>query len=858
MKLPKIYEPNQYESDIYALWEKSEAFKPTGKGEPYSIVVPPPNANGNLHIGHALTLAIEDIAVRYHHLKGDDALLVPGADHAGFESQVVYEKKLSKEGKSRFDFSREELYKQIWDFVALNRSNYESQFRKLGASVDWGHYTFTLDDKVVAQAYKTFKKMWDEGLVYRGERLVNFCTFHGTAFADIEVVHKEEQSALWQLRYPLTAGEGEIVVATTRPETMFGDVAVAVHPDDERYKDLIGKTVKLPLTEREIPVIADDFVDPQFGTGAVKITPAHDQNDYDAGQRHDLPKVTVIDHEGKLNAEVPDRYRGLAVDEARKQVVADLEEQGFLVATEEYSHNVGHCYKCDTVIQPLLRDQWFIDMQPLAKPAIEALEAGKIDFYPAAKRDQLANYLKNLRDWNISRQIAWGIPIPAFQNVDDSDDWIYDERVGQEIIEIDGKTYRRDPDVFDTWFSSSSWPYATLNYPDGEDFKKYYPLSVMETGGEILYPWVSRMLMLGLYVTGEIPFKAVYIHGYVMAEDGSKMSKSVGNVVDPIPVIEQYGSDALRMGIVAGRVPAVNRGYDTRKVEDARNFCNKLWNIARYIEDLVGDSETSELDGVQLQSSADHWMMSKIQHTSQTMSDHLEAYRFADAYETLYHFVWDDFADWYIEASKAAPNKGVLASALQSILQLAHPFAPFVTETIWQTLAWQPDSLLANSNWPQVTAGDEQQSQEFEAVQAVVSEVRYLSRVFDVKKPTLYYKNSGDSEKFYEQNGELVTKLGRLESVVAAPADANGVHLTQSSYGGWLDIDPEKRQNYIKELDVKLTGQEKLITQLEGRLANKSYVDNAPQALVEETRQQLEVAQAGANSIRTEQERFSV
>ncbi len=853
MKLPKVYEPQQYEKDIYALWEKSGAFKPSGKGAPYSIVIPPPNANGNLHIGHALTLGLEDVAARYHRLKGDNTLLLPGADHAGFETQVVYEKQLAKEGKSRFDFSREELYEQIWDFVAQNRTNFEDQLRRLGASVDWDHYTFTLDEKIVKQAYSTFKKMWDDGLIYRGERLVNYCTFHGTAFADVEVEHKEEKSNLWHLRYPVVAGEGEIVVATTRPETMFGDVAVAVHPEDERYKALIGKTVKLPLTNRELPVIADDFVDPAFGTGAVKITPAHDQNDFDAGERHDLPKITVIDHEGKLNREVPEAYQGLDVKEARKRVANDLEEQGYLVKTEAYTHSVGHCYKCSTVIQPLLREQWFINMQPLAKQGIEALEAGRISFYPASKQNQLNTYLKGLRDWNISRQIAWGIPIPAFQSVDDSDDWIYDERTDQEILEVDGKTYRRDPDVFDTWFSSSSWPYATLDYPDGDDFKQFYPLSLMETGGEILYPWVSRMLMLGLYVTGDIPFKSVYIHGYVMAEDGSKMSKSVGNVINPIEVIDKYGSDALRMGIIASRAPAVNRGYDPRKVEDARNFCNKLWNVARYIEDRVGEEVATGKP--EPRTAADHWVLSKLQHTTTGLASHLEQYRFAEAYDTLYHFVWDDVADWYIEASKADPNASVLVHILESILQLAHPFAPFVTETIWQTLAWRPDSLLASSGWPQAGDSDKDSSKDFEDVKTIVTEVRYLSRIFKTDKPTLYYKAS---DKYFAGNADLIAKLGKLDAVVASPTDvAGGVHLTQTQHVCWLDITPEKRKHYLKELELQQAAQEKVISQFEARLANKAYVDNAPKEVVAQTDSQLETARKVLENIALEHNRFA-
>jgi valyl-tRNA synthetase len=855
MKLPKIYEPQQYESDIYALWEKSGAFIPTDKGEPYSIVMPPPNANANLHIGYELTAAIEDIAARYHRLKGRSVLLLPGADHAGFETQAVFEKHLAKEGKSRFDFSREELYRQIWDFVANNRDSFLAQMRGMGIGCDWSRFTFTLDDKIVTRAYATFKKMWDENLIYRGERLVNYCTFHGTAFADIEVTHKEEKGSLWYLRYPLVVGEGDIIVATTRPETMFGDVAIAVNPSDERYQSFIGKTVKLPLTNREIPVIADAFVDAAFGTGAVKITPAHDQNDFDAGERHSLPKITVIDNEGRLNHEVPDAYRGLTVKDARQKVVFDLKEQGYLAKKEAHTHNVGHCYKCDTVIEPLLRDQWFVDMQPLAKPAIAALEADKVAFYPSAKKEQLTTYLKNLRDWNISRQIAWGIPIPAFQNLDDPDDWIYDERVEQEEIEVNGKKYRRDPDVFDTWFSSSSWPYATLGYPDGEDYKKYYPLSVMETGGEILYPWVSRMLMLGLYVTGEVPFESVYIHGYVMAADGSKMSKSIGNVVDPMPVIKRYGSDALRIGIITGRAPAVNRGYDPRRVEDARNFCNKLWNVARYIDDVI--DETVDPTKLKPKTTADHWILCKLQQAAEAIGQHLDTYRFAEAYDTLYHFVWDDFADWYIEASKAAQNREVLAYTLEAILRLAHPFAPFVTETIWQTLAWQPDSLVATSDWPVVTAGDSTASNDFEAVRTIVGEIRYMSRIFNANKLTLYYKASEDEKgKFFERNNELITKLARLDAVVAAPTDITGVHLTQTKHTSWLDIDIAKRKKYLMELQAKREAQEKSITGLQNRLANKQYVDNAPREVVAQTETQLEESKALLENIVAEHERF--
>ncbi len=835
MKLPKTYKPSEHEDIIYKLWEEKGAFKPVSKGSKdyFSLVMPPPNANANIHIGTAITLDLEDIAVRYNRLRGKATLFLPGADHAGFETQAVYEKLLAKEGKSRFDFTREELYKKIWRFVEENKKNYETQFRKLGASADWSRYTFTLDKKIVDRAYATFKKMWNEGLIYRGERLINFCTFHGTGFADIEVTYREVKGHLWHIRYPLTDGSGEVVVATTRPETMLGDTAVAVHPEDERYKKFVGKTIKLPLTNREIPIIADGFVDREFGTGAVKITPAHDPNDYDAAQRHDLPMISVIDHEGRMTHEAGEAYRGLSVEEARQKVVADLEKQGFLAKTEDITHSVGHCYKCGNVIQPLLREQWFVDMQPLAKEAIKHLKNGEISFYPAAKRDQLIHYLEGLKDWNISRQIAWGIPIPAFQNVDEPDDWIYDDRVDRETIEVRGKTYRRDSDVFDTWFSSSSWPYATLDYPDNPDFKHFYPLSLMETGGEILYPWVSRMVMLGLYVTKQVPFKDVYIHGYVMAEDGSKMSKSLGNVIDPLPVIEKFGSDAMRLGLIAGRVPAVNRGYDQAKIEGGRNFCNKLWNVARFVQDKIGDNQSAEKPSPM--TIADHWILTKLQQSTEKISSDLDKYRFAEAYDTLYHLLWDEFADWYIEASKVEVNREVLSHGLETILKVAHPFAPFVTEAIWQQLG--KDGLLITSTWPETEQGNASQTTQFEEIRTIVTEVRTIKSLIKATGLTLQYANN----EFMNEHANLVKQLTRLKSV--SVGRGIGLKLSQTKHDCWLDVDLKTIHNYLKELENQQAEQEKLIKQLRDRLGNKAYADKAPRNLVEASKQQLAEAE---------------
>ncbi len=851
MKLSKTYEPAEYESNIYALWERSQAFTPKGQGPAYSIVMPPPNANANLHIGYELTAVLEDIATRYHRSKGENVLLVPGADHAGFETQSVYEKHLAKEGKSRFDFSRDELYAQIYDFVGQNSTNFEMQLRKMGISCDWSRFTFTLDEKIVSRAHQTFKKMWDEGLIYRGERLVNYCTFHGTGFADIEVEHKQERGHLWHIRYPLVDGSGEVVIATTRPETMLGDTAVAVNPADTRYQALIGKTVRLPLTNRELPIIADDFVDTNFGTGAVKITPAHDLNDFEAAKRHDLPIIQVITTEGLIAHTLPEAYRGLDVTTAREQVIKDLDQQGFLVKTEDHIHNVGHCYKCGTIIQPLLREQWFVDMDPLAKIAIESLEDNQIKFYPSAKKTQLVNYLKGLHDWNISRQIAWGIPIPAFQNVDEPDDWIFDERVSEEIIEINNKTYRRDPDVLDTWFSSSSWPYATLDYPDGNDFKHFYPLSLMETGGEILYPWVSRMIMLGLYITGKVPFKAVYVHGYVMAEDGSKMSKSVGNVVDPIPVIEKYGSDALRMGIISGRAAAINRGYDSRKVEDARNFCNKLWNIARFIETVLGDDYKAS--SVKPVSVNDHWMLHRLQQTQSAVGADLDIYNFSEAYDKLYHFVWDDVADWYIEASKAEPNKPLLAFVLEAVLILVHPFAPFLTETIWQTLGWENNTLLAQKTMTKIPKADEAKANIFNEIKNIVTEARYIQNSLKVSGVTLYYTDVA----FLRDNANVIKRLARLLNVTEV-TDGNGLYLTTTSVKCWLDIDQSTAKAYLKDLLQQQANQKLVIDRLRQRLENQDYLKNAPKKVVAETKQHLEEATELLANLEREAARFNI
>lgn len=849
MNLPKLYEPKQYEADIYTLWETSGSFEPKGEGKPYSIIMPPPNANGNLHTGHALGNAVEDILIRYHRMKGDRTIYIPGADHAGFETWVIYERQLEKEGKSRFDFTRDELYQQTWDFVAKNRGNMEIQLRELGASCDWSKLVFTLDDSVVNIAYDTFKKMWQDDLVYRGKRLVNYCTKHQTSFADIEVEYKNEKSFIWEISYPLAAGEGDIVVATTRPETMLGDVAVAVNPKDERYKRLVGTEVELPLTGRTIPIIADEMVDFEFGTGAVKITPAHDPNDFEVGERHNLERPSVINFDGTMNENCPEAYRGLTVSQAREAILKDLETAGRLVSETKYEHSVGHCYKCGTVIQPLLMDQWFIRVAQLAKRAIAAIEEGEVTFVPENKGRVLVNYLKHLKDWNISRQIPWGIPVPAFQNVEDPEDWIFDERVGEEELKIDGKTYRRDPDTFDTWFSSGQWPFITTKYHDSGELAEFFPNSVMETGHDILFPWVSRMIMLSLYRENSIPFTDVYLHGLVLDPHGQKMSKSKGNVVNPQDIMQEYGSDALRMGLIASRSAGQNQAFGKDKVIAGRNFTNKLWNIARYIEQTANskqqiDNQPTTTNDPRPTTPADHWIIRELDAAANQVAAQLEEYRFAEAFETVYHSVWDKMADWYLEASKSAPSPSVMAWALEICLKMAHPFAPFVTETIWQTLN-DDGSLLIATPWPERTEYNEQLAEQFEQLQNIISETREVLGIVGTRDIALYTSNSS----LILENAELIRKMAKV-GYVQATEEEGGLRLTSTHEHAWLDLDQDQITQYTDTLKKKLAEVEKAIETIEKRLSNESYVQNAPEALVEESREELKLKNSRAEHLR--------
>ena len=707
----------------------------------------------------------------------------------------------------------------------------ELQLRALGVSASWKHLTFTLDDKVINTVYDTFKKMWDDNLVYRGERIVNYCTEHQTSFADIEVEHKNEKGKLWKIAYPTLDKIGEIIIATTRPETMLGDVAVAVHPDDERYKKLIGTRILLPIVDKEIPIIADEYVDMSYGTGAVKITPAHDPNDFEIAKRHDLPLESIISPEGKM-INVPAQFLGLTPVEARARVLEALEALELRRGETEIEHAVGHCYKCGSVIEPMIKEQWFIKTQSLAQPAIDALKKEEITFYPASKRKELIAYLEQLKDWNISRQIPWGIPIPAFVNENDPKDWIFDTRTNEQSIVVNGTTYIREEDTFDTWFSSGQWPYIVTDYLTGGDLANYFPTDMMETGMDIMRAWVSRMIMLSLYRTGKVPFKEVYLHGMVNDEHNQKMSKSKGNVINPMELVAEFGSDATRMGVISGRAPAQSQAFNRGSVIAARNFCNKLWNIARFVEAQIGDNH--QIVDLEPQTPADHWIIRQLNDTANNIAVRIEQYRFSEASETVYHTIWDDVADWYIESSKTAINRPLLSWVLATSLKIAHPFAPFVTETIWQTLNYT-DGILMREAWPTSEKFDPIAAEQFEQLKLLVTEGRWvIAELPGNKKYRLLYGN----DSLIADNQDTIKHLMRLEAIEHTD-QPRGLRLAAANREAWLDIDSETLYQHQENLEMRLAEARQKLAGLKKRLENPTYVEKAPAHLVEETREQL-------------------
>ena len=750
MNLPKTYDSKKVEDKIYRLWEKGKYFKPEANpnGKPFCIIMPPPNANGFLHIGHAVFVTIEDLMTRYHRMLGKASLWLPGTDHAGFETQVVFEKKLEKEGKNRFKIPRKKLYKMMWDFTKENRKTVKKQLQKLGASCDFDREKFTLDPDIIKIVYQTFKKLYDDGLVYRALRPVNFCPKHKTSLSDLEVKFKEQEDPLYYVKY------GPLNVATTRPETMFADVAVAVNPRDARYKKLIGKKIKLPLTSREIPVITDLAVDIKFGTGAVKVTPAHDPLDFEIGQRHNLETFSVINDEGRfypnpgaqINEKEIEKATNEKTDRTREIIVKILNKKGLILKIDaKYRHAVGTCYKCGNKVEPLPKEQWFIAVnkkgksgKTLAYDALSAVQKGKIKFVTPRFKKIFLNWMKNIRDWNISRQIVWGIQLPVWyrekseirnpksetnsnlqiSNHKQLDKDIY---VGMEPPK-DIENWTQDPDVFDTWFSSGQWPVASLLAQTGSNsnlksqnsklFDKFYPTDVMETGHDILFFWVARMIMLGLYITDNVPFKNVYLHGLVRDKDRQKMSKSKGNVIDPLGIAEEYGTDAVRMALVFGTGAGNDIIISEEKIRGMRNFANKIWNISRFVltnlENLKVKTKNLKLKLKDKNlTSDDKEILFKLKKTTESVTKNIEKYQFNQAAEEIYQFIWHDFADKYLEASKnqlkdeklKENTQKILLYVLSNSLKLLHPFMPYVTEEIWQKLPDKKEPLIV-ADWP--------------------------------------------------------------------------------------------------------------------------------------------------------------
>jgi len=688
--MDKIYNHKNYESKIYKKWERLGVFSPkNAKGKKaFTIIMPPPNANDPLHIGHARFVTIEDILIRYHRMLGEPTLWLPGTDHAGIETQYVFEKRLKETGKSRFDYDRDTLYKMIWNYVKKYSTTSIVQMKKLGASADWTRLKFTLDPDIVKIVYKTFKKLYDDGLIYRGERLVNYCIRCGTSFSELEVIHNEVDGELYWLNY------NTLSIATTRPETIFADVAVAVNPKDKRYKSLIGKKAEIPIIKRQIPIISDSSIDINFGSGAVKISPGHDKADFEIAKRHNLPLISVIDDNGKM-INVPKKYIGLSVSQGREKIVSDLVKEGVIIKVEKIKHYVGCCYRDKSKIEPMLSKQWFVKVKPLTDVALEAIKTKKVKILSPKYEKIAKHWLKNLKDWNISRQIVWGIRIPAWRCAKCLKWTITEGSEPVKCSECGSTKLIQDTDTFDTWFSSSQWPFATLQTGQKNDYKNFYPTSLMNTAYDILPFWVIRMIMLGLYSTEKVPFKEVLFHGLVRDKEGQKISKSKGNVIDPIEMIEKYGADALRMSLVWGAKIENDISLSEDNIRGQRNFANKLWNIARFI--LKGQKLNTKKPTIK--NTDDRWILNEFEKSKNKITKLLNKYRLNEAAEELYSFIWKKFADIYIEKCKNRKEEAMptLEYVLYKSLILAHPFMPFVTEAIYQET--KPNKMLAELSW---------------------------------------------------------------------------------------------------------------------------------------------------------------
>ncbi|GHU93930.1 valine--tRNA ligase [Clostridia bacterium] len=838
-ELSKAYDPKSVEPKIYQMWLDGEYFRadPEKGGEPFTVVMPPPNITGQLHLGHAFDNTLQDILARFKRMQGYNVLWLPGVDHASIATQVRVEKQLREtEGVTRHDLGREKFLERVWDWKHKYGGRIIEQLHLLGSSCDWSRTRFTMDDGLSNAVREVFVRLYEQGLMYKGERIINWCPSCATALSDAEVEHEEEAGHLWHIRYNVKDSEEFLIVATTRPETMFGDTAVAVHPDDERYKHLIGKTVILPLMNREIPIVADEYVEREFGTGCVKITPSHDPNDFEVASRHDLPHILVLDGNAVVN-ENGGKYQGLTREQARERAVSDLKALGLLVKIEEHNHNVGHCDRCKTIVEPIASSQWFVKMKPIAAPAIDVVKSGEVKFVPEHMSRVYLNWMENVRDWCVSRQIWWGHRIPAWACAD-CGEYTVTREDPTECAHCRSERIRQEDDVLDTWFSSALWPFATLGWPDDTaDLRRYYPNSVLVTGYEIIFLWVARMIFSGIKYLDKPPFGTVLIHGMMRDNLGRKMSKSLDNGIDPIDVINQYGADALRMNIVTGVSPGNDTRFFPERCEAMGNFCNKLWNAARFTLLHIDDNQDMSL---RLE---DKWILTRLSIVAREVTDNLEKFDIGIAAGKLYDFVWSEFCDWYIELSKTGDNWGVLTYTLRQILRLLHPFVPHITEELWQALPHEK-ALIAESwfasgdEYPNESAAMERVIQVIRAVRAKRAELKAAPS----KKVRMLIET--DYAADFEGGKAYIARLAGASEVElsAGDKDTSGLIAVVTAdakvylpLAELVDLSAE-RERLAKELAKT----EKEIEQLEAKLSNAGFTSKAPAQVVEKERERLE------------------
>ncbi len=854
-ELPKVYEPQQVEQEIYEMWEKGGHFKPK-KGrdaKPFTIVMPPPNVTGQLHMGHAMDATLQDTLIRYKRMQGYNALWLPGVDHAGIATQIKVEEELRKEGLTRYDLGREKFLERVWGWKHKYGNRIVQQQKKLGASCDWDRARFTMDEGCSKAVREVFVSLYEKDLIYKGSRIINWCPNCVTALSDAEVEYVDKPGHLWHIRYPLADGSGEVVVATTRPETMLGDTGVCVNPEDTRYTHIVGKKVILPLVNKEIPVVPDSYAEMDFGTGCVKMTPAHDPNDFEVGLRHNLEVIRVLDDNGVVNS-YGGKYEGLDRNEARKQIVSDLEAQGYLVKVEEHGHNVGTCYRCHNDVEPIISAQWFVKMKPLAEEAIRVVKEWETKFVPERFSKTYLNWMENVRDWCISRQLWWGHQIPAWTCADcghltvSREDATCCEKCGSTNIE-------RDPDVLDTWFSSALWPFETLGWPeDTEDLEYFYPTDVLVTGYDIIFFWVARMIFSGCEHMKKTPFHTVLIHGLVRDDKGRKMSKSLGNGIDPLEMIEKYGCDALRMNMITGNSPGNDMRFYVERCEAMRNFANKLWNASRYVLMNLKEDAINALPAANLLTAADKWVLSKLNNLIREVTDNLDKYELGVAISKIYDFLWDTYCDWYIELTKARLYSDdeaqkntalqVLVYVLDQTLRLLHPFMPFITEEIWQSLPHDEEALIV-AKWPEfkeeLQFGKEEA--EMESVMDAIRAIRNRRAEMNVppsKKAALFVLSS--KAHMYKEGEGFIQRLAYAESVTILekePENIDGMVCCTTAdaklyipMGELVDVTKE-----LERIDKELEKARKNLAMLEGKLSNENFVARAPQAVVDAERE---------------------